>query len=47
MHEVRSVRVLARRGLGSFRNECLNTNGFDSLDHAREVIEAPPASAFK
>jgi transposase InsO family protein len=25
---------------GSFRNECLNANWFDSLDHAREVIEA-------
>ncbi|MGE0402194.1 MAG: transposase [Kofleriaceae bacterium] len=24
---------------GSFRNECLNANWFDSLDHAREVIE--------
>ncbi|MEZ4364721.1 MAG: IS3 family transposase [Kofleriaceae bacterium] len=25
---------------GSFRNECLNANWFDSLDHARELIEA-------
>jgi putative transposase len=25
---------------GRFRNECLNANWFDSLDHAREVIEA-------
>jgi len=25
---------------GSFRNECLNANWFDSLDHARKLIEA-------
>jgi putative transposase len=25
---------------GRFRNECLNANWFDSLDDAREVIEA-------
>ena len=25
---------------GSFRNECLNANWFESLDHARDLIEA-------